>query len=148
MQAYCFRMCLRDHPTIGFLPPAGWLRPALVRTALRNFEAGESGMPWINSSMPNRKTDTNNRTAFSTDFIAQNYEYPEASYDEREWIVARHRLYQQGLMWTLANHPRVPEQIRHEVARWGMCKDEFIEGKAGRISSMSARLGGWSATMS
>ena len=31
-------------------------------------------------------------------------------------------------MWTLANHPRVPEQIRSEVARWGMCKDEFVEG--------------------
>ena len=86
-------------------------------------------MPWINSSMPNRKTDTNNRTGVSTDFIGQNYGYPEASYTERAAIAARHRQYQQGLMWTLANHPRVPEQIRKEVARWGMCKDEFVEGQ-------------------
>ena len=66
-------------------------------------------MPWINSAMPNRKTDTNNRTGFSTDFIGQNYDYPEAIYDERAEIVRAAPPYQQGLMWTLANHPRMPE---------------------------------------
>ena len=76
-------------------------------------------MPWINSSMPNRKTDTNNRTAFSTDFIGNNYDYPEASHTERDAIRQRHLSYQQGLMWTLANHPRVPEHIRHEVLALG-----------------------------
>ncbi len=50
----------------------------------RNYEAGYDRMPWINSGMPNRKTDTNNRDGFSTDFIGQNYDYPEASYEERE----------------------------------------------------------------
>jgi hypothetical protein len=131
VQAYCLRMCLTDHPDnrIPFHKPADY-DPLWYELLLRNFEAGESGMPWINSSMPNRKTDTNNRTGFSTDFIGQNYEYPEATYDQRERIAARHRLYQQGLMWTLANHPRVPEQIRREVARWGMCKDEFTEPAA------------------
>ncbi len=129
VQAYCFRMCLTDHPEnrIPFHKPDGY-DETWFELLLRNFEAGENGMPWINSSMPNRKTDTNNRTGFSTDFIGQNYDYPEASYAEREAIVARHRLYQQGLMWTLANHPRMPDKIRNSVARWGMCKDEFEEG--------------------
>lgn len=129
VQAYCLRMCLTDHPDnrIPFQKPAGY-DPLWYELLLRNFEAGESGLPWINASMPNRKTDTNNRTGFSTDFIGQNYEYPEASYEQRERIAARHRLYQQGLMWTLAFHPRVPEHIRREVARWGVCKDEFTEG--------------------
>lgn len=126
VQAFCFRMCLTDHPEnrIAFIKPDGY-DPLVYELLLRNFEAGEKGLPWINSSMPNRKTDTNNRTAFSTDFIAQNYAYPEASYTEREKISQRHRAYQQGLMWTLANHPRVPDHIRREVARWGMCRDEF-----------------------
>jgi hypothetical protein len=75
--------------------------------------------------MPNRKTDTNNRLGFSTDFIGQNYNYPEASYAEREKIVERQRNYQQGLMWTLANHPRIPKDVREQVSRWGTCKDEF-----------------------
>ncbi len=129
VQAYCFRMCLTDHPDnrIPFAKPAGY-DEQWYELLLRNYEAGETGMPWINSSMPNRKTDTNNRLGFSTDFVGQNYTYPEASYSERETIVARHRLYQQGLMWTLAYHPRMPEKIRGEISKWGMSKDEFTEG--------------------
>ena len=129
VQAYCFRMCLTDHPEnrIPFHKPDGYVEP-WYELLLRNYEAGEKAAPWINSSMPNRKTDTNNRLGFSTDFIGQNYAYPEATYAEREKIIALHRLYQQGLMWTLANHPRIPEAVRREVARWGMCRDEFTEG--------------------
>jgi hypothetical protein len=130
VQAYNFRMCLTDHPDnrIPFHKPDGY-QDLEYELLLRNFEAGDSALPWINSAMPNRKTDTNNRLGFSTDFIGQNYAYPEASYEERAKIVARHRVYQQGLMWTLANHPRVPDKIRNEFARWGVCKDEFVEGR-------------------
>lgn len=126
VQAYCFRMTLTDHPEnrIPFRKPEGY-KEIEYELMFRNFEAGFNQMPWINSPMPNRKTDTNNRTGFSTDFIGGNYDYPEASYEEREKIVARHRHYQQGLMWALANHPRVPENIRKEVSRWGTCKDEY-----------------------
>ncbi|MCB9320058.1 MAG: FAD-dependent oxidoreductase [Lewinellaceae bacterium] len=126
VQAYCFRMCLTDDKDnrIPFAKPADY-QEINYELLLRNYEAGEAGFPWINSSMPNRKTDTNNRTGFSTDFIGQNYAYPEASYAEREQIREAHRSYQQGLMWTLANNPRIPDQIRNEVARWGTCKDEF-----------------------
>jgi len=126
VQAYCFRMCLTDHPDnrIPFEKPAGY-NELEYELLLRNYEAGYDRVPWINSAMPNRKTDTNNRDGFSTDFIGQNYDYPEASYEERERILERHRAYQQGLMWTLANHPRIPDHIREEVSRWGTCKDEF-----------------------
>ncbi len=126
VQAYCFRMCLTDHPDnrIPFAKPAGY-NELNYELLLRNYEAGEKGFPWINSDMPNRKTDTNNRTGFSTDYIGQNYSYPEASYEEREKIREAHRQYQQGLMWTLAYHPRMPRHIRDEVSRWGTCKDEF-----------------------
>lgn len=129
IQAYCFRMCLTDHPDnrIPFHKPEGYVERN-YELLLRNFEAGQHSFPWINSDMPNRKTDTNNRTGFSTDFIGQNYNYPEGSYAERESIIAAHRSYQQGLMWTLAYHPRMSEHIRKEVSRWGMCKDEFTEG--------------------
>ena len=129
VQAYCYRMCLTNHDEnrIPFHKPDGY-DEQWFELLLRNFEAGARTIPWSNSAMPNRKTDTNNNRGFSTDFIGQNYDYPEASYAERETIAARHLLYQQGLMWTLANHPRVPDRIRTEVARWGMCKDEFREG--------------------
>ncbi len=129
VQAYCFRMCMTDHPDnrIAFHKPEGY-EPQWYELLLRNFEAGERRVPLSIGLMPNRKTDTNNNFGFSTDFIGQNYDYPEASYEQREAIVKRHRLYQQGLMWTLANHPRVPEPIREAVSRWGMCRDEFQPG--------------------
>ena len=128
VQAYNFRMCLTDHPEnrIPFTKPEGYSE-LWYELLFRNYEAGYKGIPWINSSMPNRKTDVNNNQGFSTDFIGQNYDFPEASYADREKIVARHRQYQFGLMWTLANHPRVPESVRKEVSRWGKCKDEFAD---------------------
>ena len=129
VQAYCFRMCLTDCPSnrIPFKKPHGY-DERMYELLFRNYEAGETGFPWINSPMPNRKTDTNNRLGFSSDFIGGNWNYPEASYSEREKIVAAHLAYQQGLMWSLANHPRIPESVRSEVSKWGTCRDEFEDG--------------------
>ena len=129
VQAYCFRMCLTDDPAnrIPFKKPANYDEKE-YELLFRNFANGETAIPWINSKMPNRKTDTNNRLGFSTDFIGRNYEWPEASYERRAEIFKAHLDYQQGLMWTLANHPRVPEKIRAEVSRWGTCRDEFTDG--------------------
>jgi hypothetical protein len=137
IQAYCFRMTLTDHPEnrIPFKKPAGY-NELEYELLFRNYEAAEGPIeemypygdplvPWINSPMPNRKTDTNNQKGFSTDFIGQNWDYPEASYEEREKIIERHRSYQQGLMWTLAYHPRIPQKVRDKVSKWGTCKDEY-----------------------
>jgi hypothetical protein len=137
IQAYCFRMTLTDHHEnrIPFKKPDNY-DELDYELLFRNYEAadgpieemysyGDPLVPWINSSMPNRKTDTNNQKGFSTDFIGQNWDYPEASYEERERIVDRHRQYQQGLMWTLAYHPRIPEKVRERVSQWGTCKDEY-----------------------
>ena len=137
VQAYCFRMCLTDHPEnkISFKKPDNY-NELNYELLFRNYEAREGSvrnmyykggplLPLINSSMPNRKTDSNNRFGFSTDYIGKNYNYPEASYAERERIVEDHRNYQMGLMWTLANHPRIPKEVRDEASKWGTTKDEF-----------------------
>ena len=137
IQTYCFRMTLTDHPDnkIPFKKPANY-KELEYELLFRNYEAadgpieemytyGDRLVPWINSAMPNRKTDTNNQKGFSTDFIGQNWDYPEASYEERKKIVERHRQYQQGLMWTLAYHPRIPKIVREKVSQWGTCKDEY-----------------------
>lgn len=137
IQAYCFRMTLTDHPEnrIPFAKPENYNEQEF-ELLFRNYEAasgpiekmylyGDPLVPWINTPMPNRKTDTNNQKGFSTDFIGQNWDYPEASYEEREKIIERHRSYQQGLMWTLAYHPRIPQKVRDVVSQWGTCKDEY-----------------------
>ena len=126
VQAYCFRMCMTDVPgnRLSWMKPADY-DPLRYEILLRNFEAGDHRAPWSPTLMPNRKTDTNNNGAFSTDNIGKNYDYPEADYQTRERIFREHLSYQQGLMWTLANHPRVPQKVRSVFQQWGLAKDEF-----------------------
>jgi len=126
VQAFCFRMCLTDQPANRrkILKPADY-DPISYELLLRNFEAGAKVLPWSFSLMPNRKTDINNNRGASTDFIGQSYRYPEATYEQREVIVEKHLQYQKGLLWTLANHPRVPLAMRLQVSQWGPCLDEF-----------------------
>jgi hypothetical protein len=93
----------------------------------RNFEAGDMRLPLKIDMMPNGKTDTNNYGAFSTDNIGMNYDYPDADYARREEIIREHEVYQKGLMWTLSNHPRIPQTIRSQMAQWGLAADEFTD---------------------
>lgn len=128
IQAYCYRMCLTDvrENKIDFPKPQGYDEEdyAILFEYLNNYK----NIRFFDlSMMPNRKTDSNNSGPFSTDYIGANYNYPEASYGERAEIRAKHRRYQQGLMWTLANHPKIPERIRKDTQRWGLAKDEFID---------------------
>ena len=45
----------------------------------------------------------------------------------REKIIADRRDYQLGMLWTLANNPRVPAAVRESVNRWGLARDEFTD---------------------
>ncbi len=38
-----------------------------------------------------------------------------------------HRTYQQGLLWTLAHHPRVPPEVRAHFQKFKLAKDEFVD---------------------
>src|SRR5207248_7735991 len=111
LQAFCFRMCMSNVPAnrVPFPKPADF-DEAKYELLFRNFEAGDLRFPMKPDMMPNGKTDTNNNGAVSTDFIGQNYAYAQAGYAERERIVREHESYQKGLMWSLANHPRVPQK--------------------------------------
>ena len=63
----------------------------------------------------------------ATDNIGMNYEYPNGDYKIRDGIIKEHESYQKGLMWFLANDPRLPSHVRDEVNQWGLPKDEFID---------------------
>ena len=126
VQAYNFRMCTTDVPENR----REWEKPAnydekWFELALRNVEAGDMRISWAPTWMPNRKTDTNNNFAISTDFIGQNWDYPEADYETRAKIWKAHEDWQKGLMWTYAHHPRVPEKMRVAFQKLGLAKDEF-----------------------
>lgn len=126
VQAYNIRITMTDVPEnrVPFDQPDEYdeLEYELL---FRAFEAGLDSVPLHAARMPNRKTDTNNSGGFSTDFIGRNYDYPDADYARREELVNEHRTYIRGLLWTLANHSRVPESIREELSGWGYARDEF-----------------------
>ncbi|WP_439554928.1 FAD-dependent oxidoreductase [Dyadobacter sp.] len=126
IQAYCFRMCLSANPDnrIPFAKPAGY-DPAKYELLARVYKAGWSETFDKYDPIPNKKTDTNNHGPFSTDFIGQNYDYPDATYERRKQIIKEHELYQKGLMYYLTNDKNVPDSVRAEMAKWGLPKDEF-----------------------
>jgi len=130
VQAYNFRMCVTDvkENQIAFTKPDGYdeLQYELL---LRNFEAGETRTPWAPVMMPNRKTDVNNNHGFSSDNIGMNYDWADGDYAARETIFQEHVRYQQGFLWTMITNLRVPEKMRQEIGRWGLCKDEFADSR-------------------
>ena len=128
IQAYCYRMCLTDHPEnrIPFEEPAGY-DPREYELLLRVFQAGWRETFQKFDPIPNRKTDTNNHGPFSTDNIGMNYDYPDASYERRRAILEEHERYQKGWLYFIANDPRVPAEVRDEMRKWGLAKDEFTD---------------------
>lgn len=131
VQAYCFRMCLTDSTenSVPLPKPVGYdstRYELLLRTILAGANKHWAGF-FTTDRMPNRKTDSNNAGPVSTDNIGMNYDYAEASYAERRRIFEEHERYQKGFMWFLSNDPRVPEELRATVGRWGLPKDEFVD---------------------
>ena len=126
IQAYCFRMCMTNHPenSVAFPKPDNY-DASKYELLLREFNTGRND--WFSKFdvLPNKKTDTNNHGAFSSDFIGMNYDYPEADYQRRAEIIKQHYDYQAGLLWFVANDPRVPDAIRTKMASYGLAKDEF-----------------------
>ncbi|MCW3096412.1 MAG: xly [Chthonomonadaceae bacterium] len=133
IQAYNFRLCMATtaENRLPFPKPEGY-DPAQYQLLARYLATGWNQVFQKFDPIRNSKTDTNNHGAISTDFIGQNYAWPEADYRTRERIFRAHVVYQQGWAWFLANDPSVPEAIRTKMNTFGLCRDEFTE------------TGGWS----
>jgi hypothetical protein len=128
LQAYCYRMCLSRHPDnrVPFPKPEGY-DSGQYELLLRVFDSGWRETFNKFDPIPNLKTDTNNHGPFSTDNIGMNYDYPEASYARRAEILREHQTYQKGLMYFIANDPRVPKEVQEKMNQWGLAKDEFVD---------------------
>lgn len=135
IQAYCYRLCMSNHPEnrVPFPRPADY-DSTQYEILLRVFNGPSFEMHrdffGKFDTIPNRKTDTNNRGPVSSDNIGMNYDYPEASYERRKEILEEHTTYQQGLLWFAANDPRVRQDVRDEMKNWGLAKDEFVDNNS------------------
>ena len=133
VQAYNFRLCLTKNSAnrLPIQPPTnydakrfemlGRYSEALVaadkKPTLGTFLKIDMVTP--------EKTDINNQGAISTDFVGENYAYPDADYVTRAKIWQAHEDYIRGFLTFLATDLRVPENVRTEMQQWGLCRDEF-----------------------
>lgn len=104
--------------------------------------------PMTDGPVQMRNGDSNNAGSFSSDYVGGNYRWPDGTYEPgsfdalpaprrglpmpmralyelREHIFQDHVEYQVGLMYFLANDPRVPEELQARVNRFGLDPDEF-----------------------
>ncbi len=134
LQAYCYRMVLTDvaENRVAIAKPKNY-DPANYEILFRAIEVGQKGSFFKTTMVPNHKTDANNASGISCDFIGGNYgkdwNWATLNHQQREELAARHRDWQLGLAWTLQNHPRVPEEIRKKIGVWGLAKDEFKDNQ-------------------
>ena len=148
VQAYNFRVCMTDDPALKI----DWTKPAdfdeslyvlatrwfnsekdKYNEQLRDWNDNVSTVPLKFDRLPNKtaggfhKTDTNNHSAVSSDFIGANWDWPEGDYQLREKLFAKHVSYQMGLYWHMANSPDIPQRYREAYAHWGLPNDEFVD---------------------
>ncbi len=128
IQAYCFRTCLtkNDENRVPFKRTDDY-DPTQYELLIRIYDAGWRQTFAKFDPIPNLKTDVNNHGPFSFDNIGMNYDYPEATYNRRKEIIKEHESYQKGLLYFIANDPRVPADTRQEMSKWGLSRDEFTD---------------------
>lgn len=131
-QAYNYRICLTSDPAnqIPITQPDAYdasRYELLVRLMNKQPERKTLNDYFIWSRMPNSKTDINNRNGFSTDMIGMNYEYPDGDYATRARVIKDHEVYTKGLLYFVGHDPRVPQELRNEMLKWGYPKDEYTD---------------------
>ena len=132
VQSFCYRLCLTDRAENRVPCPCPDDYDPTTYELLRRFLAAAGPaltadrLMSLKGRLPNDKCDANSIGPFSTNLLdGSAWAYPGASQGERREIVTRHLHYTQGLLYFLANDSGVPGRIRTEMARWGLCADEF-----------------------
>ncbi len=146
VQGYNFRVCLTDVPEnrVPIEKPASYnpldyellarhiatmknVKPGPRKHAAMGLR-GNGGDLGVNFELvPNRKTDSNNGSEFGSDVYGPSYEWPDADHAKREKIFQLHKDYTLGLLWFLGHDERLPVEVRTEMQRWGLAKDEFAD---------------------
>ena len=135
VQAYNYRMVLTKDPANQrpLLPPTDYRAETFeILGRYLGMMRGLGRKPQLTElmhiqPMPGGKTDINNNGPISINLIGGSWEYPEANHEGRVRIRKAHENYIRGFFHFLRTDPRSPQNIREEMARWGLCRDEFAD---------------------
>ena len=129
LQAYGFRVCLtdRDANRIPFTEPEAYDASEfelLARYLAAVHVEARDLLGLVPDLLPHGKCDVNSIGPFSLNVLdGSNRVYPGGDDATRAHVRERHLSYTQRFLFYLAND--APPHIRAEVARWGLCADEF-----------------------
>ncbi len=135
LQAYNFRLCLTQDTAnmIRVTAPRNY-NPARYELVKRILESrSEKGVihdlnNWLSIiRMPNGKTDVNNNGPFSTDYINENWDYPNQHYRQRKKFEQELADYIKGYLYFLGHDSNVPPELRRQMNSWGYAGDEFTD---------------------
>ncbi|ODS76875.1 MAG: hypothetical protein ABS46_18820 [Cytophagaceae bacterium SCN 52-12] len=150
--AYTYRLCLTDDPANSYVmkeAPSGYDRKNYLGY-FRDLEEGRLGGPKVFkeghgyykahfdtmvrvfsfAEIPNRKYDVNtNPRPLGFPFPEENFNYVEASWEEREKVFQRHRELALGLLYFIQNDPEVPEAHRKLANQYHLPLDEFTDNE-------------------
>ncbi len=133
VMAYCFRLCLSTADDRLPIEPPPDYDPQTYELVARFIAACQANgddmdLRWFSKHdpLPNQKWDFNTAT-FGGNLPGASWEWPEASYDRRREIAKEIEHYHRGLLHFLATDSRVPENVKADVARFGLPRDEFTD---------------------
>lgn len=134
VMSYGYRVCLtKAADRIPFERPEGydeaywelgrrlfaeWARTGVVETAGR--------MIGLEENLPGAKCDGNSLGPFSLSVLdGSAWEYPLAAPERREEIRLYHLSHTRGFLYFVSTDPAVPAEIRAEMQKWGLPRNEF-----------------------
>ena len=140
IMTYSFRLCLTTEPDNRVpMPKPDHYDPARFEIVRRALAAGEKGvgfdkypLPSKNVgfgklNLPNKKFDGNNSIGrqFSTGLVGGGNQWHSADEAGRKKIWQAHKQYTLEFIHFLTTDPAVPQAIRKQYAKLGLCQDEF-----------------------
>jgi len=133
LQAYNYRLCLTQDTAnmIRITPPGDYdpgryeLLKRVIAHRLKKNLKNNLGIYLSIIMMPNGKTDINNNGPFSTDYINENWNYPELGFRQRKKFEKKQADYIKGLLYFLGNDSNITPELRLEMLSWGYARDEF-----------------------
>lgn len=131
VMVYSFRLCLTDQPEnrVPFPKPTQY-DPARFEV-VRRYLAQEKKphLLWDLYPLPGNKFDANNGIGkqFSMGLVGACNGWCEANPEQRASLWEAHRQYTLEFYQFLTTDPAVPEHLRKQLGRLGLCRDEFPE---------------------
>jgi len=128
VMVYSFRLCLTENPDnrVPMPKPANY-DPARFEIVRRALQAGERRVGFDLYPLPGGKLDGNNSIGgqFSLGLVGGGNDWHSADEAGRQAIWEAHKQYTLEFIHFLTTDPAVPDAIRNQYVKLGLCKDEF-----------------------